>query len=157
MSLYVYGNRMYAVMHLAPKRVFSTFAIWILVVSTVLGTHQPVQAGATLTVTISEDEYDRIGMGIGMFLAEAIHAAYSMTPFGGCKADGSTDTIDLPAGEYSSIDSNPNVEDYAEGDLDILTNLTIAAQVQAPPRSARWGWATGCSISSPARTGQRSS
>src|SRR4051794_5484090 len=61
-------------------------------------------------------------------LREAISAANadSKGPGGDCTKGGGTDTINVPGGHYTLGIANANENANATGDLDVLSNLTIA-------------------------------
>lgn len=80
---------------------------------------------AVITVTTGADEY---GEGPACSLREAIQAANTDLPFGGCPAGFGADTIYLGAGTYvltRTTDDPLNTPDEAYGDLDINTAMTI--------------------------------
>ena len=86
----------------------------------------PAQA-ATINVNTTQDEF---GTGTGCSLREAIQAANTNGPFGGCPGDGAgADTINLPAAgsPYAIGISNVITPDdaNAKGDFDIASDLTI--------------------------------
>ena len=78
-----------------------------------------------ITVNTTADES---GAGSNCSLREAITAANTDTPFGGCPAGSGADTITLPAGTYTLTVPNAgamNEDNNATGDLDVNTSLTI--------------------------------
>ncbi len=86
----------------------------------------PAQA-ATINVTTDNDEYGG-GPGTGCALREAIEAANTDEPFGGCRRGDGADTIRVPAGtfkiEIESFSSDiPNPP--GEGDLNVTSPMTI--------------------------------
>jgi CSLREA domain-containing protein len=89
----------------------------------------PQSPGASISVTITADEYG--GLSTGCSLREAITAANTNTTFGGCTAGSPIggDTILLPAGTYSLTRAGPNEDGNTTGDLDITSDLTITGQV----------------------------
>lgn len=88
----------------------------------------PVRA-ATITVTTVLDEYDTVGTGAGCSLREAVQAANSNAPFGGCPAGSDPDQITLPAGTYGfSLSGSEALPNNAIGDLDVDGTLTIIGQ-----------------------------
>jgi CSLREA domain-containing protein len=94
-----------------------------LVVTGSLALAPPAEA-ATINVTTTADEYLDPGPETGCALREAIQAANTDAPFGGCSAGNGPDTINVPAGTYAL--SIPGSEDAnAQGDLDVSSNVTI--------------------------------
>jgi CSLREA domain-containing protein len=84
-------------------------------------------AATMIYVTTTADEY---GTGTGCSLREAVQAANTNLPFGGCVAgSGLFDTINLPAGTYTlaidGLDSGDGVENHI-GDLDITEAVNIS-------------------------------
>ena len=86
------------------------------------------QAGsaATIKTTTLADEFDGPG-DTGCALREAVEAANTNAPFGGCQREGgeADDVVTLRGGETYTI-SLPGVEDLnAGGDLDVVGALAI--------------------------------
>ena len=85
-----------------------------------LGLAKPAYA-ATIAVSTPTDEF---GTGAGCSLREAIQAANTNAPFGGCPAGSGDDTITLPSGTY--ILNLVGADDLNQsGDLDVRSNITI--------------------------------
>lgn len=85
----------------------------------------PVRA-ATITVTTTNDEFDLTGTGAGCSLREAVQAANSNAPFGGCPAGSDPDQITLPAGTYAfSLSGTEASANVGIDDLDVDGALTI--------------------------------
>ena len=78
---------------------------------------------ATITVNTTADEF---GTGAGCSLREAIQAANTDAPFGGCATGSGPDTIvfDL-SGTFTLTIPGINEDSNATGDLDIANDLTI--------------------------------
>jgi CSLREA domain-containing protein len=78
----------------------------------------------TINVTTFLDEYADPGPGEGCSLREAITAADTDLPFGGCLAGNGVDTINLLAGTYTLTRSGID-DTNINGDLDIYSSLTL--------------------------------
>ncbi len=103
----------------------------VLVTAVLLATLLPASPvwAATITVTTVLDEYDTVGTGAGCSLREAVQAANSNAPFGGCPAGSDPDQITLPAGTYGfSLSGSEGLSNNAIGDLDVDGTLTIVGQ-----------------------------
>ena len=90
----------------------------------------------SIPVTTFLDEYENPGPGTGCSLREAITAAITNAPFGGCPSGTSSDfeSIELQTGWYTI--TRYGVDDTNEnGDFDILT-----AMPGSPPRSPQLDW-----------------
>jgi hypothetical protein len=83
-----------------------------------------LSSAKTIEVTTGVDEY---GIGAKCGLREAVEAANSNSPFGGCPKGGGRDTIVLKGRTYKIGISAIGTEDAnAEGDLDVAANVTLA-------------------------------
>jgi hypothetical protein len=102
-----------------------------LAVIALLATAVSLLAGgsATAAVITPTTHSDEGGSGLGCSLREAVLAANTDTPTGGCAAGSGADTITLGAGTYTL--SIPGTHSD-EGDLDIAGQLTIAHGGIAP-------------------------
>src|SRR4051794_3240552 len=85
----------------------------------------PGAGAATIGVNATADE---TSADAHCSLREAISAANadSIGPGGDCAKGSGTDTINLPGGHYTLSIANANENANATGDLDVLSNLTIA-------------------------------
>ena len=81
-------------------------------------------ATETINVTTTADELDA-GTSGTCSLREAIQAANTDTPVGGCPAGDGADTIVVPAGTYNLTLVGEGEDDNQTGDLDIHEDLTI--------------------------------
>ncbi len=86
----------------------------------------PPATAATVTITSVTTPRDEFGeAGSGCSLREAIQAAITHAPFGGCPAGGDTANINLPAGYYYLSRSGSD-DNNTRGDLDFLrSNILI--------------------------------
>lgn len=82
----------------------------------------------TINVTTFSDEFDESGTGTGCSLREAVQAANTNAPFGGCTTGGTgQETIQLPIGTYTFTLSGTDITNMA-GDLDISSNLILRGE-----------------------------
>ena len=87
---------------------------------------------ATITPTITADEYSNPTPDTGCSLRESVQSLAQGSNFGGCAASGSygaTDTIQLPAGSYALTIAPAGTDDNATGDLS-FTFKTVSVQAQ---------------------------
>jgi CSLREA domain-containing protein len=85
---------------------------------------QAVPATA-ITVTTTVDEY---GTGADCSLREAITAANTDAPFGGCPAGNGHDIIHIPAGIYTLTIGGSGDNANIQGDLDVHSNITFMGE-----------------------------
>jgi CSLREA domain-containing protein len=83
-------------------------------------------SAATITVDTTVDEFDDPGPETGCSLREAIEAANTDDPFGGCPSgDPGEDTIVVPAGTYTLDIASTCEDDNEDGDLDVEDHVVI--------------------------------
>jgi CSLREA domain-containing protein len=105
---------------LSRSAVAATFAAAV----TVAGP-APMALAGTINVTTQVDEFSDPGPGAGCSLREAIQAANTDSPFGGCTgATAGTDTINVPAGTYT-LTGAAGEDANVSGDLDIDSPVTL--------------------------------
>src|SRR5689334_3438946 len=80
---------------------------------------------ATITVNTTTDEFDVAANGT-CSLREAVQAANTNAPFGGCSAGNGDDAIQLSAGTYTLTRTGANEDGNATGDLDITSSVAIS-------------------------------
>jgi CSLREA domain-containing protein len=105
-------------------------AVALLVFWGAIGVLAPAEAAA-IGVTTTSDE---LNGSPPCSLREAIRAANTDTPIGGCAAGSGADTINLPAGIYhlgiaNSVDPDENLA--LTGDLDVVSNITLVGSGEA--------------------------
>jgi hypothetical protein len=113
------------------KRCFSMARVAVLIslLSVVTGL-QPATADSlsplnTINVTTNLDEYDSEIYPAGhCSLREAVTAANTNFPYGGCPAGSGADIIQLPAGHYLLTRSGSSEDSNVSGDLDITSEMT---------------------------------
>ena len=76
-------------------------------------------------VTTTVDEYNPSGPGAGCSLREAITAATTSNPYGGCVGSGGHEIINLPAGTYNLTRQGSGEDDNVTGDLDFDSFITL--------------------------------
>ena len=103
-------------------RQLQSIALSLLIVLAGFNFFAPTVQATNITVTTTEDEVNNDG---DCSLREAIIAANNDVAVDNCPAGNGADTIIIPAGHYKlSIPKNGG-EDMYEGDLDILSDLSI--------------------------------
>lgn len=105
------------------KRSITWTLILMIVLSGALATPAPVQAGTTILVTTTDDEFGTNSNACS--LREAIYAANNDEATGGCAAGSGTDSIYLEGKQYRLTLSSPGEDAGRSGDLDIRNDLTI--------------------------------
>lgn len=112
---------------------FRRFRLVVLVATVLLATllpASPVRA-LSITVTTTTDEFDLTGTGTGCSLREAVQAANSDAPFGGCSQGSGADVITMPSGTYGFAlggSESATMGYIGIGDLDVDGVLTIVGQ-----------------------------
>jgi CSLREA domain-containing protein len=108
-------------------------AIVLILLPWALGLFPPAASAATITVTTTADEWMADSTS-ACGLREAIQAANTDAPFGGCRRGNGADTIQLGAGPYvldeenmiSGVSGQREPDDTNEnGDLDVTGDVTI--------------------------------
>lgn len=87
----------------------------------------PAQAapqGSTIIVTTTNDEFNTVGNGTGCSLREAIQAANTDAPFGGCPKGDGADTIQLDAQLYS-VEITGDDDSNQAGDFDVTSDIVF--------------------------------
>ena len=80
----------------------------------------------TISVTTTNDENNNTGTGQGCSLREAVIAANTNTPRGGCPTGGGADTILVPdLGNYALTIGGRNEDGARTGDLDITSAVDV--------------------------------
>lgn len=103
----------------------------VLVTVALLATLLPasaVQAAGPILVTTNIDEFNPGAEDTGCSLREAVQAANTDAPFGGCTAGPGTNQITLPAGIFPLSLTGANEDLNATGDLDVVGTLSIIGQ-----------------------------
>lgn len=100
-----------------------------LLAASVLALVGPARSAAAITVATTADEN---GGGPLCSLREAIQAANTDSPFGGCPAGIGDDVITVPAGTYTlTIPADGSPDDNADGDLDVTASVTLRGEDDA--------------------------
>jgi CSLREA domain-containing protein len=102
-------------------RIFPSFVLIIILLALTTGM-RPLAPAASINVTIFIDEYNDTSTGCS--LREAITAANTDFPYGGCPAGSGADIIQLPAGIYLLTRAGSVEESNVSGDLDITSEMT---------------------------------
>ncbi|MBI4770972.1 MAG: CSLREA domain-containing protein, partial [Chloroflexi bacterium] len=101
---------------------FYLFLLVALATGYMLGPARIARA-ATIVVNTTADEYNTNPGACS--LREAVEAANTDAPFGGCPAGSGDDTITLPAGAYTLTLAGTPEDANTRGDLDLTSNLTL--------------------------------
>lgn len=100
----------------------------LLLLGALLAEFAPAHA-ATITVDTTTDEEGNPGPGTGCSLREAIQSINGAADDGGCTntgaAYGTGDTINIPAGTYTTTIAGTGEDSNATGDYDILNSVSI--------------------------------
>lgn len=101
----------------------------ILAAFVVLSTGVVSAHAATIAVTTTTDELANPGPGTGCSLREAIQSVNGAANYGGCTntgaAYGTSDTINVPTGTYTTTIVGTDENSNATGDYDILNSVSI--------------------------------
>ena len=99
----------------------------VVICTAVIAAATPASASAaTIKVTTAVDEFGQTGAKCG--LREAVEAANTNAPFGGCEAGSGADKVTVRGGKTYEL-ALPGIDDVnAAGDLDLIGELTLEAR-----------------------------